>query len=124
MGFVHPTRNTPHPTLIIMPEFVTIAKVGQIPAGQGKFFVAGPHRIAVFHVEGQYYALDDYCPHAGSPLHSGEIYQGMVICDRHRWAFHLQNGICDDAPSLRAKTFALRVVGDEIQVALPEEESC
>jgi nitrite reductase (NADH) small subunit/3-phenylpropionate/trans-cinnamate dioxygenase ferredoxin subunit len=102
-----------------MPEFVTIAKVGQIPAGQGRCFSAGSHRIAVFYVDGQYYGLDDFCPHAGSPLHSGEIQQGMVICDRHRWAFHLESGICADAPTLRAKTFAIRVVGDEIQVEMP-----
>ena len=102
-----------------MPEFVTIAKVGQIPAGQGRCFAAGTHRIAIFHVDGQYYALDDYCPHAGAPLHSGELRQGMVVCDQHRWAFHLESGICDDAPTLRAQTFAIRVAGDEIQVALP-----
>ena len=104
-----------------MPQFVTVAKIGQIPPGGARCFPVGKRSIALFYVDGQYYALDDFCPHAGAALHTGEIDHGMVICDRHRWAFHLADGRCDDAPTLKATTFAVRVLGDEIQVALPDE---
>jgi nitrite reductase (NADH) small subunit/3-phenylpropionate/trans-cinnamate dioxygenase ferredoxin subunit len=103
-----------------MPRFITVAKAGDIPAGKGRFVVVEDQRIALFFVDGQYYALDDYCPHMGAPLWTGDIHQGLVICDRHMWAFDLKTGRCPDAPSLTAKTFPVRVVGEEIQVALPD----
>ena len=101
-------------------HFVTVAKVGDIPAGRGECFQVGTRRIALFFVDGQYYALDDFCPHMGAPLWMGQIHQQTVICDRHQWAFQLTDGVCVDAPSLRAQTFPVRLVGDEIQVAVNE----
>ena len=45
-----------------MADFVTVAKVGEIPGGKGRRFTVGSREIAVFHVGGRYYALDDRCP--------------------------------------------------------------
>jgi nitrite reductase/ring-hydroxylating ferredoxin subunit len=99
-----------------MPTFTTVARADEIPEGQGRTFRLGEQMIAVFHVAGRYYALDDYCPHMGSSLGSGEVCGEMVICDRHRWAFSLLDGHSRDAPSLTARTFEVRMEGEEIQV--------
>lgn len=101
-------------------HFVTVARVGDIPAGQGRYFPVGSLCIAIFSVDGHYYAMDDFCPHMGAPLWSGRIEQGAVVCDRHQWAFRLEDGVSPDAPSLKARTFPVRVVGDEIQIAVDE----
>lgn len=100
-------------------EFFTVAKVGEIPAGGGRMFRVAGREIAVFLWEGRYYALDDCCPHAGASLHTGELCDGLVICDRHRWAFRLDDGRSPDAPTLRAPTYEARVESDEIQVRVP-----
>ena len=105
-----------------MPEFITVCKVGDIPEGRGKTFTVADRRIAVFFVDGRYYALDDYCPHMGESLGLGEVHQGAVICDRHLWAFGLVDGVSPDVPSLKAETFEVRVQGDEIQVSVPAGE--
>lgn len=102
-----------------MSDFVAVARVGQIPEGQGKAFPVGDRRIAVFLAGGKYYALDDFCPHMGESLGLGEVRDGAVICDHHLWAFNLRDGSCADAPSLKAQTFEVRVQGEEIQVRLP-----
>jgi nitrite reductase (NADH) small subunit len=99
-----------------MTEFVTVAKVGDIAPGRGKAFPVGDRLVAVFHVDGQYYALDDFCPHMGAPLATGQLRDGLVICDRHQWAFRLADGTSPDSDTLRAETFEVRVVGNEIQV--------
>ena len=104
-----------------MSDFVTIAHVGEIPEGRGKAFTVGEHEIAVFLADGQYFALDDYCPHMGSSLGCGDVREGAVICDRHLWAFRLTDGVCLDIPRLRATTFEVRVQGDEIQVRIPHD---
>jgi len=101
------------------PEFVTVAHVGEIPEGRGRAYPVGDRLVAVFRHQDRYYALDDFCPHMGAPLHTGDLHQGMVICDRHLWAFRLDDGQSPDAPTLRAPTFEVRVVGDEIQVRVP-----
>ncbi|GAB6165533.1 nitrite reductase small subunit NirD [Thermostilla marina] len=105
-----------------MAEYITVAKVGEIPPRQGKLFQLEGHDIAVFHYDGRYFALDDYCPHMGESLSLGEIHDGCVLCSRHMWAFRLTDGVCEDVPALQAKTFPVRVVGDEIQVCLTSLE--
>ena len=106
-----------------MAEFITVAQVGQIPKGRGKAFTVGDRRIAVFEVDGTYYALSDRCPHMGASLATGDVRDGKVICDRHLWAFRLGDGQCPDVPTLRAETFEVRVEGEEIQVRLPASEN-
>lgn len=102
-------------------QFVTIARVGDIPEGQARPFSVGKYEIALFYVAGQYYALDDYCPHMGESLGISQVYGQTVVCNRHLWAFRLEDGGCVDVPRLKATTFPVRLQGDEIQVGLPEE---
>ncbi len=106
-----------------MPDFVTVARVGQIPEGRGRTFHVGDRDIVVFFEGGQYFALDDYCPHMGESLGLGRVCDGAVICDRHHWAFNLCDGSCADAPTLKAQAFAVRVQGEEIQVQVSPQES-
>jgi len=101
-------------------EFITVAHVGDIPEGRGKACRCGEIGVAVFHVEGRYYALKDQCPHMGAPLSLGSVEHGHVICDRHLWAIRLEDGVCREASRLRTETYEVRVVGDEIQVRRPD----
>lgn len=102
-----------------MSQFVTVARVGEIPEGQGRAFTVDGREVAVFFVKGRYYALDDYCPHMGASLGTGQVWEDLVLCNRHLWAFRLADGFCPDAPALKAQTFEVRVEGDEIQVRVP-----
>lgn len=100
--------------------FVTVAQVGEIPEGEGRPFSVGSREVAVFHVAGHYYALDDYCPHMGASLGASQVFGQTVVCSRHLWAFRLQDGVCVDVPRLQAQTFPVRLEGNQIQVELPE----
>ena len=103
-----------------MSQFVTVARLDEIRERQGKLCTAGDREIALFLVDGQYYALDDCCPHMGASLSLGDVRDGTVICDRHLWAFRLADGACPDVPTLKAETFEVRVEGNEIQVRVPK----
>ena len=105
-----------------MSDFVTVAHVGDVPEGQGRTFRVGDDYVAVFRVGGEYYALDDFCPHMGASLGASDLHGEMVVCNRHMWAFRLADGTSPDVPTLRAVTFEVRVEGDEIQVRLPSGE--
>ncbi len=100
-----------------MPDFVTVAKVGSIPEGQGITVAVGERLIAVLNSDGEYFALDDICPHMGASLGAGEVYEGIVTCPWHAWRFKVCDGTWCDSPRIKTDSFEVRVVGDEIQVA-------
>ena len=104
-----------------MAEFVAVAKVGEIPECQSKTVVVGDRRVSVFCWQGEYYALADECPHMGAPLGTGDVRDGMVVCDRHLWAFRLADGVCPESMRLKAETFEVRVEDGEVRVRVPEE---
>ncbi|OHB74971.1 MAG: nitrite reductase [Planctomycetes bacterium RBG_16_64_10] len=101
-----------------MSEFVTVAKVGAIPEGQGATFIVGQRLIAVFHEDGRYFAIDDTCPHMGASLGAAPVADGVVACPWHAWRFNVRNGSWCDHPKLRIETFPVRIAGNEIQVAV------
>lgn len=101
-----------------MSEFVTVAKIGSIPANQGATFTVGDRLVAVFHVDGQYHAIDDLCPHMGASLGAGYVEDGIVLCPWHAWRFRVCDGTWCDNPKLKVANHEVRVVGDEIQVRL------
>ena len=100
-----------------MPEFVTVAKVGSIPEGQGEPFEVGDLMIAVFNDGGTYFAINDLCPHMGASLSAGPLEDGAVSCPWHAWRFKVCDGTWCDNPRVRTDSFEVRVEGDEIQVS-------
>ena len=105
-------------------EFQTVAKVGDIPEGEGRAFAVNGRMIAVFLRDGTYHAINDCCPHMGASLASGYVDEDDVICPWHAWKFCITNGLWMDNPKskVRTETFAVRIVDAEIQVgktALP-----
>ena len=104
-----------------MSEQVKVAEIDQLAVGQRRLVTVGGREIALFRAGGRYYALDDRCPHMGESLSLGNVRDGMVICNRHLWAFRLSDGTCPDAPTLRAPTFEVRVQGDWVRVWIPTE---
>ena len=105
-----------------MGEFIAVAKTTDIPEGKAQAFSVAGREIAVFHHQGRFYALDDYCPHMGESLALGDIHDDAVLCSRHLWAFQLADGGCVDVPRLAADTFEVRIEGDQILVRMPEPE--
>lgn len=98
--------------------FRTVARVGEIPEGQGRFFDVDGVIVAVFLDGGEYYAMDDACPHQGAPLSDGIVSDKTVTCSWHGWRFSLEDGRWLDSPRTRVTTYPVRVVGDEIQVSV------
>ncbi len=104
-------------------QFYPVCKVGDIPPGQGRAFPINGRTIAVFHWEGQFWAIDDFCPHMGASLSGGEVCDGVVTCPWHAWRFSIKDGTWCDNPKLKVDTFPVRVVGDQVEVAVPPPSS-
>ena len=97
----------------------TVAKVGEIPEGEGRpFEVEGRIIAVILDHGGTYHAIDDACPHQGAPLCDGIVDSGTITCTWHGWRFRLEDGLWLDSPKskLHVGTYPVRVEGDEIQV--------
>lgn len=98
-------------------EYITVAKVGDIPPGTGASFQVGDRLVAVFNYQGNFRAIDDLCPHMGASLGAGYLdEEGNVTCPWHAWRFSVCTGKWCDNPRLSIDTFEVRVVDDLIQV--------
>lgn len=99
-------------------NFRTVARVGDVTEEAGVPVEVGDRPIALFLVGGTYYAIDDVCPHQGMPLCDGLVMDRTVTCSAHGWRFSLEDGRWMDSPRIGVATYPVRVVGDEIQVAV------
>ena len=98
--------------------YQTVAKVGEIPEGEGRAFEVDGRMIAVILDGGRYYAIDDHCPHQGAPLCDGMVEGKTVTCSFHGWRFSLEDGRWLDSPKskIQVRTHPVRVEGDQVQV--------
>ena len=101
-----------------MADFQTVAKVGDIPAGEGRTYPVNGRMVAVFFIDGEYKAINDSCPHMGASLAGGWVEEGAVSCPWHAWRFCLDDGRWLDAPKANVKVdcYEVRIQNEEIQV--------
>ena len=63
-----------------MARFVRVAKVDEIPPGRGKQVIVHEKPIALFNVDGVFYAVNQICPHMGGPLSEGTLTGKAIRC--------------------------------------------
>jgi nitrite reductase (NADH) small subunit/3-phenylpropionate/trans-cinnamate dioxygenase ferredoxin subunit len=102
-----------------MSDFVTVAKIGDIPPGTGRTVEVKGIWIALFNVNGRFYAVDNTCPHSGGPLGEGKLDGEIVECPWHGWRFNVRTGERPDVPHFIVACCPVRIEGDAVQVALP-----
>lgn len=103
-----------------MAEFQTVARVGDIPEGEGRSFPVNGKLVGVFRIEGEYLAINDLCPHMGASLSGGWVEDHKVMCPWHAWRFDLRDGTWCDNPKVKTDSYEVRVEGEEIQVLVPD----
>ena len=85
-----------------------VARVGEIAPGTAKQVTVRGREIGVFHVNGEYFALLNKCPHEGAPLCRGRLvgliegnepgeyrmsrHGEMLKCPWHGWEFDIRTG--------------------------------
>ncbi|APZ96082.1 Rieske (2Fe-2S) protein [Fuerstiella marisgermanici] len=107
-------------------EFQTVAKVGDIPEGEGRCFPVSGTMVGLFLHNGEYFAINDFCPHMGASLSESPVAEdGSVMCSWHAWCFSIKDGTwLDNSKSgIKTPTYDVRVEGNEIQVAVPPPDT-
>ena len=100
-----------------MAQFVKVGTKGDLAPGQGKMVEVSGKKIALFNVDGTYYAIDDTCTHRGGPLSEGELAGNEVTCPWHGAVFDVTTGKVIGPPATKGVArYNVRVSGENIEI--------
>ena len=100
-----------------MSTFSKACAVSDVAPGTAKLVAVDGKEIALFNVDGTFYALDNECPHRGGPLGEGDLEGCIVTCPWHAWQYDVRTGesITDD---LKVARYDVKVEGGDVLVAV------
>jgi 3-phenylpropionate/trans-cinnamate dioxygenase ferredoxin component len=99
-------------------DFVTVARVDELPPGTVTTVRAGEEEIALAYVNGRFCATQGTCLHLGGPLGEGRLEGSVLTCPWHGWQYDICTGLNEFDHAIRLKTYEVRVEGDEVRVRL------
>jgi nitrite reductase (NADH) small subunit len=97
-----------------------LLRIEDCPAGSSCEIVVGEQVVALFNVEGSFFALDGVCPHQGGPLADGELAGCIVTCPWHGWQFDVRTGQHQLSKNVVQPRFETKVEHGIVSVDLPE----
>ena len=100
-----------------MSDWIDVGKQSELSVGARKIASTDAGEIAVFNLDGKYYAIADICSHDGGELASGECEGDEIICPRHGARFCIKNGKSLTPPAYEdIESFPVRVADGVVQV--------
>ena len=95
---------------------IKVADTGELKPGEGKVVQADGKNLALFNVDGSFYALDNTCLHRGGPLGEGELEEKVVTCPWHGWQYDVSTGVNTNNPAVKVACFPVSVDGTSVYV--------
>ncbi len=93
-----------------------VARVTDVPDFGKKVVTVAGREVLLVNVKGKFYAVENECPHQGSPMNSAVVRDGFISCPRHGYRFSLADGSCHEHPDFVLKTFQIHLDGDNIYI--------
>lgn len=104
--------------------WVRVADASDIDATDLLGVEHGGVKIALYRVDGEFFATSDVCTHQAALLSQGEIVEGCIECPAHFGLFDIRTGKALGAPVSRdLRTYPVRLAGGAIYVDLPGQEN-
>jgi nitrite reductase/ring-hydroxylating ferredoxin subunit len=74
--------------------------------------------LALFNVEGRFYAIDNTCPHRGGPLGEGDLEGHIVLCPWHAWRWDVTTGHNANNPAVKVACYPVSVDGEDVFIEI------
>jgi 3-phenylpropionate/trans-cinnamate dioxygenase ferredoxin component len=105
-----------------MPEFVTAAKIADIPDESSACVTVAGKKLALFHIGDNFYAIDDTCTHEEASLSEGTLYldedEPQIECPKHGAIFEIPTGQVLTLPAVKSvHSYETKVEGDKVLVS-------
>lgn len=78
-----------------------LCEISELPPGECRAFKIDGVGVALYNVDGEFHATQDFCRHKGGSLGKGELDGSIVICPLHGWRFNVITGDCLTQPHCR-----------------------
>lgn len=101
-------------------NWVEVAKVGDLDDEEAIRVEVNGKPVALYFVEGTYYATDDLCTHEDANLSEGYIDGTTIECPLHQGVFCLKTGKALQAPAEKdVSILAIKVMDSKIFIQKP-----
>ena len=95
---------------------VDAGRAEDLPQGSSKTIdLPGGRELALYNVNGEFYATENFCPHKGAPLADGILCEHLIECGLHGWQFDVRTGDCLTVKE-KLETYEVVVEGGLIKV--------
>ncbi|MBM3939922.1 MAG: non-heme iron oxygenase ferredoxin subunit [SAR202 cluster bacterium] len=102
--------------------FTKVAKTGDLQDGQKKLVRVGFEQIVIARVDGEFYAFEEFCAHAGGSLSGGTLQGHEIVCPLHGARYDIRSGKQRIGPASSDQlTYQVRVEGDDVLVGPANE---
>jgi len=75
-----------------MAEFLRVCATGDVAPGTMKHYLVEGYDVLVANIDGQFFAIDNHCPHMGGDLSAGKLEGTVVTCPKHGSQFNVKDG--------------------------------
>ncbi len=97
---------------------VKAANSADIAPGQSKTIIVQGRELGVYNVAGEFYCIDNMCPHAGGPIADGQIEGDVVYCPYHMWPFNVKTGEATFNSNVCVQKYECKIEGEEVFIEI------
>ena len=95
---------------------VVVGRVADVLPGRGATVeLADGTELALYNINGEFYAIENFCPHKGAPLADCPLRGHAIECDWHGWRFDVRTGECLNR-SGSVESYEVRIEDGEIKI--------
>ena len=99
-------------------NFVKVTSTSDLKPGENKVFNVNGTEVALFNIDGEFFAINNTCLHRGGPLGEGFLEGDVVTCPWHGWRFNVKTGVSPVVPTAKVETYKVKVESNDILVAI------
>jgi nitrite reductase (NADH) small subunit len=99
-------------------QLVTVARAEDVSPGGARVVKAGDHELALYNVDGEFYATKGQCLHLKGPLGDGDLDGPVITCPWHGWQYDVRTGENEFDRAIQLETFEVVVEDGDVKVVL------
>lgn len=103
-------------------RWVPVCSNQEVPEGGARAVSVNGHQLALFRRNGEFFAVDNRCPHMGYPLAKGSIKDDILICHWHHWQFDLKSGACFINGGDDVEAFPVQVKDGQVSIGFSDDQ--
>ncbi|MBI4167559.1 MAG: Rieske (2Fe-2S) protein [Candidatus Aenigmarchaeota archaeon] len=95
---------------------IKVASANELRSGESKVVETSAGNLALFNINGNFFATANTCLHKGGPVGEGSLDNSIVTCPWHGWQYDVTTGENLTNPSKSLRTFKTVTENGEVFV--------